>query len=291
MFFKMLRNNRGEVGPKKDEEEAQPDPALDESHLNPGEEPDEEDDGSLEIDLDDDGSQEEEDTRHPAEIRLDQEKKELKEMNQNLQRQIEELNQKITPAQAPVTTPGDPNDPMNWTKEQWDELATTDWQKAVDLRAEIKARQIQETVNTNTQFNDAQEKSKQTVLSRHPELNDVNSEKAKIFKNIVTANPEYIHSKKGPEMAMYEMENYMEQHMGYKREEIVKAEQAARRDEAERGNRVALTSTVGRNVSSGNKVILTKADREFCELQGIDPKQFAANKKQLEKSGRGGIQL
>jgi hypothetical protein len=30
---------------------------------------------------------------------------------------------------------------------------------------------------------------------------------------------------------------------------------------------------------------------EFCKLQGIDPKVYATNKKKLEPSGKGGIQL
>ena len=89
---------------------------------------------------------------------------------------------------------------------------------------------------------------------------------------------------------MYEMEEYMEKNMGYKREDIVKAETAARADEAGRQSRLSL-STSGHNISEGNKVMVTKDEMDFCKLQGIDPKVYASNKKKLASSGKGGIQL
>ena len=79
--------------------------------------------------------------------------------------------------------------------------------------------------------------------------------------------------------------------MGFKREDIVKAEVSGREQEAHRRDTVALTSTAGRNMSSANKIVLSKSDQEFCAIQGIDPKTYAINKKKLESSGRGGIQL
>ncbi len=300
-FFEMLRNERGEVGVKDDEKKKKKDddaatdddevidsdPGLDDDHTGAGQDDDtDDDDGSQEIDLDDPPK------KHPAEIRLDKEKKKLKEANEALQQQIDDLNQKGTPNQQQQFTPiTDPNDPATWTEEQWDDLAKKDWKRAVDLRAEIKARQQYEQQNTTQEFNRVLEDSKQSVLLRHPELSEVSSEKSKIYKNIVTANPEYTNMKEGPLFAMYKMEEFMEQNMGYKREDIVKAESKAREDEQGRLSRVQLTSTTGRNVSEGNKVVLTKDELDFCDLQGINPKTYAANKKKLETSGRGGIQL
>jgi len=292
-FFDMLNNERGETGPKKvvepnpddpieDDEEIEDDPGLDYEI-----EDDLDDEGELEIDLDDPPK------KHPAEIRLDKEKRELKETNATLQRQIDELNQKVSsPAQAaPAPIAGDPNDPMNWTEQQWDEVAKKDWKKAVDLRSEIQARKQYHQQSTVQEFNRVLEDSKQSVLRRHPELSDMNSEKSRVYKNIVTASPEYVTMKEGPLFAMYKMEEFMEKNMGYKRDEIVKAETRARENEQGRLNRVQLTSTTGRNVSEGNKVVLTKDEVDFCELQGINPKTYATNKKKLASSGRGGIQL
>jgi len=155
----------------------------------------------------------------------------------------------------------------------------------------MQAEEITANQTQTAEFNKVLEDSKQKVLIRHPELNDPDSEKAKVYRNIVVSNPDYTQQKKGPLTAMYEMEDYMEKNMGYKREDIVKAETAARADEASRQSRVQLTSTSGRNISEGSKVTITKDEMDFCKLQGIDPKLYATNKKKLATSGKGGIQL
>ena len=299
-FFDMLCNERGETGPKKDDDkdddkDPKPNAGLDDSHVDDDITNADDDDGSVEINLDaddDDAGGDDDSPSNKAFAEMRVENKELKKTVDEMKTKIDELGQPqpiVAPTQTPTGT--DPTDPMNWTEEQWDALAKSDWKKAVDLRSEIQARRIHTTATTNSEFNRVQEESKKAVLDRHPELGDINSEKSKIYKNIVTSNPEYVNQKKGPVHAMYEMENFLEKNMGWKREDIVKAETKARQDEEDRGSRVALTSTAGRNASQENKVILTKEDQEFCEMQGIDPKTFAANKKQLEKSGRGGIQL
>jgi hypothetical protein len=302
-FFDMLRNERGAVGPKPDDNDdddndnkpdpkPEPDPALDDS-FDDHDDGDDDGDGDIEIDLDEDDDDDQQ--KHPAARRLDQEKKKLKEDNERLAKQVAELQKKNAQPATPVpdTQPkGDPSDPMNWTEEQWDALAKRDWKKAVDLRAEIKARQQYEEQTKTQEFTRVLEDSKNQVLQRHPELGDEASEKSKIYRNIVTANPEYVNMKEGPLFAMYKMEEFMEKNMGYKREDIVKAEQKAREDEQGRLNRVSLTSTTGRTVSSDNKIILTKDEQDFCELQGLDPKVYATNKKKLATSGnKGGIQL
>lgn len=286
-FFDMLMNERGAAGPVKDNEvkdedkEIVPDPGLDDL-----DDLDVEGSGDdVEIDLDEPA-----DKRHPAAVRLDQEKKKLKEDNERLAQQIEELKNRPAPQLKPIVQV-DQNDPSNFTEEQWDDLAKRDWKKAVDLRAEIKARQQYESQASVQEFTRVLESSKTQVLNRHPELGDEMSEKSKIYRNIVTANPEYVTMKEGPLFAMYKMEEFMEKNMGYRREDIVKAERAARADEQGRLSRVQLMSTTGRNVSEGNKVVLTKDEQDFCSIQGIDPKVYATNKKKLATSGRGGIQL
>jgi len=252
-----------------------------------------EDESEQEIEVDLDAEDEEEEkpgNKAFAEMRI--ENKELKQTVADLKESVDNLN--VAPAPeiqqtAPIV--GDPNDHRNWSEAQWDELAKTDWKKAVDLRSRVQAEQINQNYTHTAEFNKVLETSKQSVLRRHPELNDPNSEKAKVYRNIVVANPDYTQQKKGPLTAMYEMEDYMEKNMGYKREDIVKAETAARADEASRQSRVQLTSTTGHNISEGNKVMITKDEMDFCKLQGIDPKVYATNKKKLAGAGKGGIQL
>lgn len=287
-FFDILRDNRGFANAAEDEEE--------EDMIDVGEEEGGEDGAGVEIDLDeeeDDGKQTPADKAFAA-MRV--ENKELKKTVDELKKTVESLQHvdDDTPqyqAPKPESTTYDPNNPRTWTEDKWDELAKKDWKKAVDLRSQIQAEERIAASSQTAEFNRVLEESKQEVLRRHPELNDPNSEKAKIFRNIVVANPEYTNQRKGPLNAMYEMEDYMEKNMGYKREDIVKAERRAREEEAGRLNRVQLTSTTGHNISEGNKVVIAKDELEFCKLHGIDPKVYATNKQKLAKAGKGGIQL
>ena len=297
-LFDILRDNRGFANAGDDDDD---DPKPVDDTLDDGISDDDDDDGKgIEIDLD---KQEEDDDDTPpsskkawAAMRV--ENKELRKTVEDLKKSVDDFkaSQMDDDTYVPPTPPDtsgkyDPNNPRSWSEKDWDELAKRDWKKAVDLRSQIQAEDRINAANNTTEFNRVLEQSKQEVLRRHPELNDPNSEKAKIFRNIVVANPEYTNQRKGPLNAMYEMEDYLEKNMGWKREEIIKAELKARQDEADRHNRVQLTSTTGRNVSEGNKVVIAKDELEFCKLQGIDPKVYAANKKRLENSGKGGIQL
>lgn len=224
-----------------------------------------------------------------AEMRI--ENKELKDTVETLTRSVDDLKNKPDPViqQAPVVD--DKTDPRRWTEDQWDQLAKSDWKRAVDLRSKIQAEDRISTDRNRSEFDRVMSDSQITVLKRHPELNDPNSEKTKVYRNIVTANPEYTTQKKGPITAMYEMEEYMEKTMGYKREDIIKAELSGRQQEIDRQNRVSITSTSGHNITEGNKVTITKDEMDFCKLQGIDPKLYATNKKKLAMAGKGGVQL
>ena len=286
IFDKILHDKRGFVDNEEDEEDKGED-LLDLEH-----EDNEDISGDIEVDLeeDEDEDKEEPSTKAFAEMRI--ENKDLKTAVDNLTSTVESLKSKpayVPPAQT--YTPPESNDPRKWTEEQWDSLAKSDWKRAVDLRSEIQAQDKISRDKNTTEFNRVLEDAKQKVLIRHPELNDSNSEKSKVYRNIVTANPEYTNQKKGPLSAMYEMEDYMEKNMGYKREDIVKAELTARQAESDRHSRIQLTSTTGHHLTEGSKVTITKDEMEFCKLQGIDPKVYAANKKRLETSGKGGIQL
>ncbi len=294
-FDKILNDNRGFVGDADDDEDD--DKIKDDDVLDEGDDDgDDGEDDDVVIDLDeedDDGKKKSPDNKAFAAMRV--ENKDLNKTVDDLKKTVEGLKpaDDITPAYVPPANDGkyDLNKPRTWTEAQWDDLAKKDWKKAVDLRSKIQAEDGIAASTQTTEFNKVLEESKQTVLKRHPELNDSTSEKAKIYRNIVVSNPEYTRQKKVPLTAMVEMEEYMEKNMGYKREDIIKAELQARQDESDRHSRVQLTSTTGRNVSEGNKIVIGKDELEFCKLQGIDPKVYAANKKRLEKAGKGGIQL
>lgn len=198
-----------------------------------------------------------------------------------------------TPAPAPVNT-ADPNRRRETiggitvpeTKAEWDALARTDWQAAVDLRSIINARKVADEVRQVEKTSRSLDESKNKVLQRHPELADRNTEKGKIYMNILDKNPEYLTMTKGPILAMRDMEDEMEA-LGYTKEQIFDTKKAANQDEATRVNRGALTAGGRMPQKTGRTVQLSKDDMEFCKTQGIDPVDYAKQKLELENNRKG----
>jgi len=253
-------------------------------------EDDEDNEEDLEIDLDDDdGDDVDADvkSRNKAFASMRIENKELKGSVDTLSRTVEELKQQR--AAPPVAAPVVPEAPdgLPKTDEEWDALAEKDWKKAVDLRSIQNAQNIIHKQTQATRAETTLTTSKQKVLAAHPELNDNNSEKAKIFLTILDQNPDYLTLPKGPLYAMRDMEDYMENTLGYKRNEIRSAEKKGAEREATRQHRIVLNKGVGRApVSEGNKVVITKDEMEFCKFNDIDPKEYARNRQKLSKSGK-----
>ena len=245
--------------------------------------------GELEVDLDEVEEEEEYDKSNKAFAAMRVQNKELKKSLEELSARISEVSNQPAVQAAPEPQL-DMDDPSRWSDEDWDEYARKDWKGAVDLRSEMKAKRYYDQVNEAKVESDVLLKSKQAVLARHPELNDNNSEKARVFTNILNDNPRYITDPKGPIHAMRDMEEYMETTLGYTPSEIVSAEKRGAAREAGRQNRIALSSTEGRHVSKDNKVTISRDELDFCKLQGLDPKEYAKTKVSMEKS-KGTVQL
>jgi len=262
----------------EDKEDLIDDPIIDE------EDQEETEENDVEVDLEDDADKidREAKDRNKAFASMRIENKELKNAVDTLTQQVSNLATKTT---APrTTTPASPAIPQ--TDAEWDELADKDWKKAVDLRSIQNAQNIMAKQQQATKAESALEEAKQKVIATHPELNDNNSEKAKIYLTILDANPDYLTQPRGPLYAMRDMEDYMENTLGYKRSEIRSAERAGAEREASRQNRIVLNKGVGRtsNASSENKVVVSKDEMEFCKFHNIDPKEYAKNKQKLSKS-------
>ena len=241
-------------------------------------------DGDLEIDLDDDDDGEapskEERSRNKAFAAMRIENKALKDSLDNLTTQVAGL-KPAAPAYTPPAPTGFPSNDA-----EWDDLAEKDWKKAVDLRSSQNAHNIIRQQQVAHKATSTLEEAKQKVLALHPEINDNNSEKARIFTQVLNENPDYLTHPKGPIYAMKDMEDYMESTLGYKRKDIRTAEQEGAKREASRQNRIILNKGGGRaNGPTGNKIVLSKDEMEFCKFQGIDPKEYARNKQKLSKSG------
>lgn len=167
------------------------------------------------------------------------------------------------------------------TKAEWDALARQDWQSAVELKSVISARKVRDEYAQQEKSTNALNDSKTKVLDRHPELNDTNTEKSQIFLKILDKNPEYLSMAKGPILAMRDMEDEMEA-LGYTKEQIFDPKKANERVETTRINRGALTNGGRMPEKSARTVQLSKDDMEFCTSQGIDPKDYAREKLNLE---------
>lgn len=176
--------------------------------------------------------------------------------------------------------------PIPETKEEWDALARQNWQVAVDLRSIISARRVNEEARRVEKASGELEKSKQSVLSKHPELDDANSAKAQIYLKILDKNPDYLTMSKGPLYAMRDMEEEMEL-LGYTKDQIFDTKKHTTQVEETRISRGALT-TGGRMPEKGKRTVqLSKDDLEFCKANAIEPADYAREKLAQETNKRG----
>lgn len=249
-----------------------------------------------EVNLDEEESNEEEFKKldNKAFAAMRKEAADAKRERDDLRRKVKEHESKPAPVvrqPAPVQDPNRRRETIGGivvpeTKEEWDSLARADWQTAVDMRSIISARKVQEEVRRVDSNTRALEESKNKVITRHPELADATTEKGKIYLSILDRNPEYLTMNKGPILAMRDMEDEMEA-QGFTREQIFDSKKASAQTEVTRVNRGALTSAGRMPEKTGRTVQLSKDDMEFCKTQGIDPKDYAREKLELENNRKG----
>ena len=234
-WYDILLNNRGHFGPEDDDDDDDKNGIVIEDDKN---DDDKNDDDDIILDDDDDDLDDaaKEKARNKAFASMRVENKDLKTRIENLENK---------PAPAPAPAPAATDDGVPRTDAEWDALAEKDWRKAVDLRSTMNANNIIKTQQQETKYEKVLGESKQRVIATHPELNDNASEKTKIFTQILNENPEYINNPKGPIYAMRDMEDYMENTLGYKRKDIVSAEKKGADKESDRQNRIVLNKGGG----------------------------------------------
>jgi hypothetical protein len=215
---------------------------------------------------------------------------------QEMEKRMAELEQKVaTPvrAEAPAQyVPSRPRQMINGvavpeTREEWDALARKDWKLAVDMAAITSAQTVNQQVTKQQEANRMLEESKQEVISKHPELDDANSVKGRIFLQVLEKNPHYVNLPEGPILAMYKMEKIMKE-QGMTNDQIYGVSSAAvAQREATRVSRASLTGAGRMPEKQGRTVTLSKDDLEFCKVQGLDPKEYAKSKLDLEAAKKG----
>ena len=165
-----------------------------------------------------------------------------------------------------------------------DKLAQTDWKAAVNKLSELKFQELRqkeqhdiERVTQETLITQKMETNSQAVLSRHPELNEADSEKSQLFQGILNQHPDWRTSPEGPLLTMYEMENQLRS-KGYDVDHVVakKVEEEQNRIAKAQGNALAASRL---NMTSG-KVVLTKEQKDFCDFNGISYEEYARTLRQ-----------
>ena len=174
-------------------------------------------------------------------------------------------------------------------QDEWDELVEKDWKQAVRglAKLEVEAQRKQEEAERsiereNHKRTEIFEKSKTEVLEKHPELQDEDSEKAQLYREIVNTNQDYLYDPFGPVLAARKMEERL-----MAEGKLDAATGKLVRKEAERLARVGVTGAPkGSAPTNGSRVVLNKDQREFCDLRNIKYEDYAKYSQIVNQEGQ-----
>lgn len=195
-----------------------------------------------------------------------------------IQEDFAKLNERLTappPKQEPPT-------------DEWDVKLQKDWKGTVKelAREEAKAMREAERAEEFAKAESARarqtlEENKLNVIKRHPELEDENSEKATIFKQIVQERPEYLSNPFGPVLAMRDMEDRL-------REKGILDEPVKRQVEKEvvRQTRTNAAGVKSSTTPSSNRIVLSKDEQIYCDRNGIKYENYA----KMKQAGNSGVE-
>ena len=205
----------------------------------------------------------------------------------NVQRSIEEL-KNIMLSSSPSSTI---TQEQEQNLDELDKLAQKDWKAAVNKVAEAKFNELRNAERIqigeeqkNLETAQVMEQNSQTVLSRYPDLNNADSEQAQIFQSILNNNPRWRTSPDGPLLTMYAMEGELRKR-GYDVDGSIKENVETETNKLIRKTAASLPSS--RTVTTtGNKIVLSREQKEFCDGNGIRYEDYARTlKRSGEKEG------
>jgi hypothetical protein len=162
---------------------------------------------------------------------------------------------------------------------EWDEKLQKDWKGTVSELARMEAQEILKREREQAQALQEQhritnllEQNKISVLKKHPELNDENSPKADIYRQIIQERPEYIQNPFGPVLAMRDMEDRLREQGVY--DEPVR--QAVNKEVARQARTNGTSIPKGSaNPSTAKTITLSTEQKEFCDTNNIKYQDFA----------------
>ena len=196
---------------------------------------------------------------------------------EKLEREIEDLKRAKPPAESAGRNEEDDISGINKLLEE-DLVAGID--KIVERKLKIAEGKRKETEQL---YEMEQERNKQVkllhinqnkVLEKHPELADVTSEKSRIWMKILEEHPEYKTNYLGPISAMRDMEDVLSK--GKKDDTDIERE-IVRRKRVEQ----TTISPGNRSTVKSNEVVLSKEQKELCDLHNWDYKTYARTLKRF----------
>lgn len=174
------------------------------------------------------------------------------------------------PAPQPTvaSTPSDPNDV--------DQVVQVDWKKAVNMLAEKKAREIleqeerrrkEELDKQNVQ--EIYNRSRNKVVERYPGFaQEEDSPEARTYSQMYEEDPTLWHNPQGPEIAMYRMEERLRANPPKRTPTDIDLE-------VQRRTRIASAYVPSGTVPTSNKIVMTKAEQQYCDANNIPYDQYA----------------
>src|SRR3990167_404267 len=206
-------------------------------------------------------------------------------LNRKLEKTLKQLDQFTSGSyrrQEPVQALEIPDDISKLTPEQINQIAENDWQKAVEIKAELKARKVYSDVQKQNaeeikrnRLIETLERSKQKVTSRYSDIEDPESEVGQLYIKVINEDPSLLQNVHGPEIAMYRMEEEMRK-QGKQLPQAKQVFDAKVEAELQRRERIGVGNLPhGSNSSDSGVVTLTEREIQLADRAGIPRSEYA----------------
>ena len=239
--------------------------------------------GELEVDLEPKKEVAKEEPRYVTAEQFDKLQKQFNGVSKTL-RHVEGVPSQIAELQKVINSRFATSAKKEEAKDELDDLLEKgDWRTPVNRLAEQKFNELMVERERQTQVQ--QEKNQKLsillnnqkiVRDKYPDIDDSDSEIARKFQKVINEKPEYLNNEFGPTLAMRDMED--ELRLEGRLDEFSKK---AVEKEVARQTRVGATGVPKNAISgNGNKIMLTKEQREFCDSVGMKYEHYGKFAKQ-----------
>jgi len=223
---------------------------------------------------------------------------ELKRMESRIGYQARQLEKRMKDMEALANQSLKPQAQEQKPTDDLDEIANQDWKKAVKILGKEAAKeyfaelQQQNTVEATRRESELElEKSRKLVLSRYPNIENESTEEYKTYVEVVNEDPQLLRNPRGPEIAMYRMEQKLMAN-GKVPAAVKNYVEPKIDEEVNRRARVgAVSATPKAPVRNDNVIVLTQDEKEFCETRGIPFGKYAEMRKISKEGYREGVSV